>query len=83
VANEHSLEVCVIDYTTGMLYIWNGSQTVNAYDAYEYTKCMLMGKSCNCFDAYMLADEKPSVEDFIASVREHVDGEDDEEVEEE
>jgi len=69
----HTLEVCVLDYTTGMLYVWNGSQTVNVYDAFEYTKAMLSGGTPNTFDVYTLADENSTAEDFIASVREHVD----------
>ncbi len=71
--NDRDLEICVIEKVTGLLFEWNGSETVNVYDALEYTRKMMTGEVPNCFDAYMLGMDKPSAEDFIASVTDHLD----------
>lgn len=77
--SERDLEVCVIEKVTGLLFEWNGSQTVNVYDALEYTRKMMTGETPKCFDSYMIGsgmptnDDKPTAEDFVASVIDHLD----------
>ena len=72
---DRHLEICVIDHTSGLLFEWNGNRTVNVFDAHEYVKCMLGGGNPNTFDMYMFGEigHQNSGEDFIASVRDHLD----------
>jgi len=67
------LEVCVIEKTSGLLFEWGGGQTVNLYDVHEYTTCILNGTVPKCLDAYMMGEDKPTYEDFISSVHDHLD----------
>ena len=69
------LEVCVIEKTSGLLFEWGGHQTVNIYDSYEYVEKMLNNSTepLSTFGMFMLGGEKPTYEDFISGVHDHLD----------
>lgn len=72
-----TLEICVIYSSVGLIYEWNGSQTVNVYRLVDYAHSCYGGERSpppQPLRMWMMELEKPTAEDFIASVKEHIEG---------
>lgn len=68
-----SLQVCVIDTETGLLYEWNNSKTVNVFESLEYAAGLWSSVS----EAPVTQDmwtmsECSDATDFISSVADHI-----------